>query len=292
MNKKAPIALGVIGGTGIYELEGFEIEEEKSVDTPFGKPSDAFIIGKLHGTRLAFLSRHGRGHHCIPHEINYRANIYGMKVLGVERILAISAVGSMRHDITPEDFVVVDQFFDRTRSRISTFFTNGLVAHVGFGNPTCKELSSLVTKAAKKSGASVHSRGTYLCIDGPQFSTRAESEIYRSWGVDVIGMTNLTEAKLAREAELCFCTLALVTDYDCWHEKEEDVSVQAVLNTMMHNTIKAKTTIKILASLLNKETPYQCECSSSLKGAIMTKPEKVDPEERRKLSIIVDKYLP
>lgn len=287
-----PISLGVIGGTGIYELEGFEIEEEKTMETPFGDPSDSIIIGRLKNTRLAFLTRHGRGHHRIPHEINYRANIYAMKALGISRLLSISAVGSMKEEIQPGDLVVVDQFFDRTRNRNSTFFGNGLAAHVGFGDPVCKELSSLTVRAARGSGANVHPRGTYVCIEGPRFSTRAESEIFRSWGVHIIGMTNLPEAGLAREAELCFCTLALVTDYDCWHEEEADVTVDSVLQTLKQNSQKAKATITSLATLLAESPRFECNCGSSLKGAIMTHPDKIDPNLRKKLAILVDKYLP
>ncbi len=291
MCSKHPISLGVIGGTGIYELDGFEIEEEKAVKTPFGDPSDSIIIGRLKSTRLAFLTRHGRGHHRIPHEINYRANIYAMKSLGISRLLSISAVGSMKEEIKPGDLVVVDQFFDRTRNRISSFFGNGLAAHVGFGDPVCKELSSLTIKAARGPGVTVHPRGTYLCIEGPRFSTRAESQIFRSWGVDVIGMTNLPEAALAREAELCFSTLALVTDYDCWHEEEEDVTVGSVLQTLKQNSQKAKATISTLAALLEENPGFDCTCTSSLKTAIMTHPDRIDPDLRKNLSIIVDKYL-
>ena len=291
MDPKKPISLGVIGGTGIYDLKGFQIEDELSIDTPFGKPTDAVIVGSLGETRLAFLSRHGRGHRHIPHEINYRANLYALKSLGVVRVLSISAVGSMKEEIHPGEMVVVDQFFDRTRARPSTFFENGLVAHVAFGDPVCPQLSRLVVQAAKASGAQVHASGTYLCIDGPQFSTRAESQIYRSWGVDVIGMTNLPEAKLAREAELCFSTLALVTDYDCWHEDEEDVTVDSVLQTINKNTQRAKDTISELVQRLSKGTKRECGCSTSLQGAIMTSEERVDPDTRKKLDLLVHKYL-
>ena len=226
---------GIIGGSGLYEMEGLTEVEEVEVETPFGPPSDRYIVGKLLGRPVAFLARHGRGHRLMPSELPFRANIYGLKKLGAEWIISISAVGSMREEIKPLDVVIPDQFFDRTKARISTFFGEGIVAHVGFADPFCPILSEVLYQAGMKAGAVVHRGGTYLCIEGPQFSTRAESRIYRSWGVDVIGMTNLQEAKLAREAELCYATLAMVADYDVWHESEEDVSVEMVVANLRRN---------------------------------------------------------
>ncbi len=282
--------LGVIGGTGLYEMPGLEILEERRLETPFGEPSDAFVLGRLAGQDLVFLSRHGRGHKIPPHAINYRANIYGLKALGVTEVLAISAVGSMRKEIEPGDLVVVDQFFDRTKMRASTFFDKGLVVHVSLADPVCPRLSDLLFQAALETGATVHRGGTYLCIEGPQFSTRAESHIYRSWGVDVIGMTNFTEARLAREAELCFSTLALATDYDCWHEEEADVDAKAVLAVLADNARKAAGTVTALCRIL-PQSARTCRCPSALEGAILTQSNDQDSEQLRKVSLLIDRSM-
>ncbi len=287
--------IGVIGGSGIYELDGMVDVKEVAVDTPFGKPSDAYIRGRLGDTELVFLARHGRGHGILPHEVNYRANIYGMKMLGVEWLLSLSAVGSMRVDIRPGDLVVVDQYFDRTDGRASTFFGDGVAAHVGFGDPVSPILSDLLYEAAVErvkaggGGERVHRGGTYMVINGPQFSTRAESNIYRKLGIDVIGMTALPEAKLAREAEMSYATLALSTDYDCWHQDEEDVTVEAVVAIMRKNAALAR---QIVARVVER-VPEQHECiaSRALAGAIMTDKKRIPPEARERLSAIIGKYL-
>jgi 5'-methylthioadenosine phosphorylase len=281
--------LGIIGGTAIYELEGLADVKETVVETPFGTPSDVYVQGTLGDVRLIFLARHGRGHRILPHEINYRANIYGMKALGADGVVALSAVGSMREDIRPGDMVVVDQFFDRTRMRPSTFFGQGLAGHVAFADPVCAQLSALAHRAAVAQGGTVHRTGTYLCIEGPQFSTRAESRAYRAWGADVIGMTNLPEARLAREAELCFCTVALATDYDCWHETEEDVDVTAVLEVLKANARRANALVAELCRLLPEAGP--CECSSALSNALLTARDKIPEETLKRLDLLVGKYL-
>ncbi len=281
--------IGIIGGTGLYQLEGLENIREVEIDTPFGKPSDNYIIAQLNGMAVVFLSRHGRGHRLMPSELNYRANIYGMKKLGVERIIAISAVGSMREDIKPSDIVIVDQFFDRTRGRKSTFFGDGIVAHVGFADPICPDLAQLVYQAATDVGATVHQGGTYICMEGPQFSTRAESNIYRRWGVDVIGMTNLQEAKLAREAEICFCTVAMATDYDCWHTDHDDVTVEAVIELLNKNVDIAK---KILITAIPRLTEERkCSCPNALKDAILTAPDMIPEKIKTGLKPLIGKYL-
>ncbi len=281
--------IGVIGGSGLYEIEGLKVLEEKSVDTPFGKPSDAILIGELDGQNIAFLPRHGRGHVISPTEINFRANIYALKLLGVEQIFSVSAVGSMKEDIPPGDIVIVDQFIDRTRSRPYTFFEKGIVAHVSFADPVCPALFNVAFDAAKKAGAKAHKGGTYICIEGPMFSSRAESKLYRSWGVDVIGMTNLQEAKLAREAEICYVTIALSTDYDCWHESEEAVDVAMVVATIKKNVATAKAIIK--TAVENIPAKRDCFCGSALKNAIMTDPKKIKPEVKKRLEAITGKYL-
>jgi 5'-methylthioadenosine phosphorylase len=275
------VEIGVIGGSGLYEIEGIEDLQEKTVQTPFGDPSDVFRIGKLNGVRIAFLPRHGVGHRILPSEINFRANIYGMKMLGVRRVISVSAVGSMREEITPGDIVIPDQFYDNTRKRESTFFGHGIVGHVGLADPVCADLSKQLVGAGKSAGARVHEGGTYLCIEGPQFSTRAESNIYRSWGVDIIGMTNATEAKLAREAGLCYGTIALSTDYDCWHEEEEDVRVDAVLEILRKNVDTAKQMIQLAVSpqLLRSD----CTCHEALDGAILTSPDRIPGSSREKI---------
>ncbi len=281
--------IGIIGGSGLYEMDGLEILREERISTPFGDPSDAYILGRLEGRRVAFLARHGRGHRLMPSELNFRANIFGFKQLGAEWILSASAVGSMQEDIRPQDIVIPDQFFDRTTRRASTFFGEGLVAHVSFADPTCDRLGGVLYQAGQETGARMHRGGTYLCIEGPQFSTRAESRIYRSWGVQVIGMTNLQEAKLAREAEMCYATMALVTDYDVWHETEEDVSVEAVVAVLMQNVKTARAILRRAVALVPAER--SCPCAHALRDAILTAPDRVPPALRRKLAPIVGRYL-
>ncbi len=281
--------IGVIGGSGLYELPGLSKVREVALRTPFGAPSDAFVTGELGEVRLVFLPRHGRGHRILPSEINARANIWGFKKLGAERLLSFSAVGSMKEEIAPGHLVIVDQFIDRTRGRTSTFFGGGLVGHVQFADPVCADLSAVVHRAAGAAGASVHRGGTSLCIEGPQFSTRAESRLYRSWGVDVIGMTSLPEARLAREAGLCYAAVALSTDYDCWHESEEDVTVEAVIAVMRRNVQTAQEVIRRAASDL--VAPRTCRCGSSLEGALMTAPEQVPAATYRKLELLVRPFL-
>lgn len=282
--------VGVIGGSGLYEMEGIQNVEEKVIETPFGAPSDAFITGEVNGVQMVFLPRHGRGHRFLPSEVNYRANIYGMKLLGVEQIISVSAVGSLRENIPPGDIVIPDQFIDRTRGfRKDTFFGNGVVAHVGFADPTCPALSETLFSAAKQAGASAHKGGTYICMEGPAFSTRAESHLYRSIGGDIIGMTNLTEAKLAREAEICYATIALSTDYDCWHETHEDVTVDAILEIIHKNVTMAKSIIKNAVSMICKER--SCICASSLQNAIITDRKMIPDETRKALAPIAGKYL-
>jgi 5'-methylthioadenosine phosphorylase len=283
------ISIGVIGGSGLYEMEGLTQIKTRKIATPFGRPSDDFLIGTLHGRRVAFLPRHGRGHRLLPTDINYRANIYGMKKLGVERIISVSAVGSMREEIRPGDIVVPDQFYDLTKHRRSTFFGNGVVAHVGMADPVCADLCSVLINAGMQVGATVHRVGTYICMEGPQFSTRAESLTYRQWNVDVIGMTNATEAKLAREAEICYSTIALATDYDCWHHSEEAVTVEAVLEVMKHNVETSKAMIREAVRDLPEERT--CSCGGALRNTIMT-PEKLIPAKTKKdLAPIIGKYL-
>ncbi len=286
---ESPGALGVIGGSGLYEMEGLHEVASVSVDTPFGAPSDAFVTGTLEGVPMVFLPRHGRGHRIPPSAINARANIFAMKRLGVSRIVSVSAVGSMREDIRPGDIVLVDQFFDRTHGRTGSFFGEGIVVHVLFADPVCADLSECLYGAGLEVGAKMHRGGTYMVIEGPQFSTRAESRIYRQWGVDVIGMTNLPEARLAREAEICYATLALVTDYDCWHEAEEDVSVEAVLAVLKNN---ASTAQRILhAAVRRVPNQRECPCSRALEEAILTDPDRIPPSVRRDLDLLVGKYL-
>jgi 5'-methylthioadenosine phosphorylase len=283
------VSIGVIGGSGLYEMEGLTRVTTVKVATPFGKTSDDFIIGTLHGKRVAFLPRHGRGHRLLPTDINYRANIYGMKKLGVQRIISVSAVGSMKEKIRPGDIVIPDQFTDLTKHRRSTFFGNGVVAHVGMAEPVCADLGKVLIASGKKVGARVHRNGTYVCMEGPQFSTRSESLTYRKWNVDVIGMTNATEAKLAREAEICYSTIALATDYDCWHHSEEAVTVEAVLAVMKHNVETSKAMIREAVKMLT--AGRSCGCGEALNNAIMT-PEKLIPAKTKKdLAPIIGKYL-
>src|SRR5262245_30993301 len=264
--------------------------EERVVTTPFGDPSGPYVLATLRGRRVAFLARHGKGHRLLPSELNFRANIYGFKVLGVEWILSASAVGSLREDYKPQDVVVPTQFFDRTRGRVSTFFGDGLVAHVGFAHPFCKSLSTIALDAATRAGASVHRGGTYVCMEGPQFSTLAESNAYRASGFDIIGMTNLQEAKLAREAEICYTTLALVTDYDCWHPDHDSVTVEMVIANLVQN---AKTAQQIIAGAV-ESLPFErtCECATALKHALITRPEAIPTDTKKMLAPLVSKYLP
>ncbi len=282
-------AVGVIGGSGLYEMDGLADVKSVKVRTPFGGPSDEYITGTLGETKLIFLPRHGRGHRLLPSEVNYRANIYGMKKLGAEWIISISAVGSMSEKIKPGHIVIVDQFFDRTRGRQSSFFGNGIVGHVEFADPVCPDLNRVLHRAAVKAGATVHMGGTYICIEGPQFSTRAESRIYRKWGVDVIGMTNIPEAKLAREAEICYSTVALSTDYDCWHETEESVTVEAILETLKANVAMAREIIRHAAPAVPKERG--CKCASALKYAVITDRKKIPAKTKKDLSLILGKNL-
>ena len=284
------MVIGVIGGSGLYEIEGLTDIEEVKVETPFGDPSDLYITGTLDGVKLVFLPRHGRGHKLLPSEVNYRANIFGMKKLGVERIISVSAVGSMKEEIVPGHIVIPDQFFDRTQGkRASTFFGDGLVGHTQFADPICSEMADLVHAAAVEAGATVHKGGTYICIEGPNFSTRAESNIYRSWGVDIIGMTNIPEARLAREAEICYTTVALATDYDCWYEGHDDVSVEAVIAVIKKNVAMARNIIRIAAGMVAKSR--LCACNQALKFAMMTSPDEIPAETRQKLDLLIGKYL-
>jgi 5'-methylthioadenosine phosphorylase len=281
--------IGIIGGSGLYEMEGLEDVREEVVRTPFGEPSDRYILGRLQGRPVAFLARHGRGHRRMPSELNFRANIFGFKVLGVEWILSASAVGSMREEIKPLDILIPDQFFDRTTQRVSTFFGDGLIAHVSMADPTCPILGEILYRAGREIGATVHRGGTYICIEGPQFSTRAESRVYRSWGVDVIGMTNLQEAKLAREAEICYATMALVTDYDVWHTTEEDVNVEAVVRILLQNVKTAQAMIRVAVGKIPETRT--CPCAQALRDAIITARHAIPAQVRRDLAPIVGKYL-
>jgi len=281
--------IGIIGGSGLYSMPGFETQEEVHLETPFGRPSDNYVLGKLGGHRVAFLARHGRGHRLSPSELNFRANVYGMKSLGVERIISLSAVGSLKDEHHPLDFVIPDQFFDRTRGRVSTFFGDGLVAHVSFAHPVCPELSLVVADACAATGVNVTRGGTYLCMEGPAFSTRAESLVYRSWGMDVIGMTNLQEAKLAREAEICYVTIAMVTDYDCWHPDHDAVTVNEIITHLVKN---AENACKVVAQAVAKiPAARSCQCGSALSHAIITDRKMVPEATRRKLGILIDKYF-
>src|SRR6476646_3396965 len=280
-----------MGGSGLYSMTGLTDIREVKVQTPFGEPSDAYVLGTLEGRKVAFLARHGRGHRILPSEINFRANIYGMKDLGVERILSLSAVGSLKEEHKPTDFVIPDQFIDRTIHRISTFFGHGIVAHVAFGDPICPEAAEAFTQSCKDIGVVGKKGGTYICMEGPQFSTRAESNLYRSWGADVIGMTNLQEAKLSREAEICYATMALVTDYDCWHESHEDVTVETVLAYLAKNAKTAQTILRnSIVPAANRKR--DCPCGSALQYAIMTQPSAMTAEARRRLAPLISKYVP
>ncbi len=285
----AKSVVGVIGGSGLYQMQGLEKVREVEVKTPFGRPSEKFIKGMVGETEMVFLPRHGKGHRWLPTEVNFRANIFAMKKLGVERIVSVSAVGSLRQEIAPGDIVIPDQFIDRTTQRPSTFFGKGIVAHVSLADPFCKDLSEILATAATSEGGKVHSRGTYLCMEGPQFSTRAESRLYRSWDADVIGMTNLQEAKLAREAEICFGTLALATDYDCWNQAAGDVEIDNVLAVLRQNVALAQKTIRRAVTLLTESRT--CACAASLKDAIITERSRIPKKIRLDLRPIIGKYL-
>jgi 5'-methylthioadenosine phosphorylase len=282
--------IGIIGGSGLYEMEGFTERREVSVRTPFGDPSDAIVLGRLEGRAVAFLPRHGRGHRLLPSELNYAANVFALKTLGVERILSVSAVGSLKDEYEPLHIVVPDQFVDRTTQRRSTFFGRGLVAHVAFAHPFCPDVSAVAHEACREAGATAHRGGTYVCIEGPMFSTRAESELYRSWGMDVVGMTNLQEAKLAREAEICYATLAMVTDYDCWHPEHASVTADQVIANLVRNTATAKAVLRAALRRL-PDRRGACECASALAHALVTAPELVPEPVKRELAPIIGKYL-
>jgi len=281
--------IGIIGGSGLYSMPGFEAAEEIVIKTPFGDPSDNYVLGTLAGKHVAFLTRHGRGHRLSPSELNFRANIYGMKSLGVERIISLSAVGSLKEEHRPLDFVIPDQFFDRTRGRISTFFGEGLVAHISFADPICPQLADVVSYACMSTGVNTKKGGTYLCMEGPAFSTKAESNVYRSWGMDVIGMTNLQEAKLAREAEICYVTVAMVTDYDCWHPHHDAVTVTDIIGNLMKNAENACAVVA--AAVAAMPSVRNCKCGSALAHAILTDKAAVPAATRQKLGILVDKYF-
>ncbi len=284
-----PVRIGVIGGSGLYDMAELTAREEVAVSTPFGAPSAALVVGTLAGQRVAFLARHGAGHRLLPSELNFRANLFAMKTLGVEWIVSASAVGSLQEQYRPLDIVIPDQFLDRTRGRVGTFFGRGLVAHITFAHPVCRRLTGIVSESARTTDARVHVGGTYVCMEGPQFSTLAESRLYRSWGMDIIGMTNLQEAKLAREAEICYATLALVTDYDCWHPDHDHVTVDMIVQNLVRNAATAQAVIKAVVERLPVDRT--CECATALASAIITRPEAMSPETRKQLAPLVSKYL-
>ena len=281
--------IGIIGGSGLYSMPGFEAQEEVFIDTPFGRPSDNYVVGTLAGRKVAFLVRHGRGHRILPSELNFRANIYGMKSLGVERIVSLSAVGSLKEEHRPLDFVVPDQFYDRTRGRVSTFFGEGLAVHISFADPVCPELAEVVTNACLKARVNVKKGGTYLCMEGPAFSTKAESNVYRSWGMDVIGMTNLQEAKLARESEICYATVAMVTDYDCWHADHDAVTVDQIVARLMKNAENARKVVAEAVAIMPADRG--CKCGSALASAIITDRMLVSEATRATLGALIEKYF-
>ncbi len=281
--------IGIIGGSGLYSMPGFEAQTEVALSTPWGSPSENYVVGRLCGREVAFLTRHGRGHRIMPSELNFRANIYGFKLLGVERIISLSAVGSLKEEHHPLDFVIPNQFVDRTRGRPSTFFGDGLVAHISFADPVCPQVAGVVFEAARAAGVSAKQGGTYLCMEGPAFSTKAESNLYRSWGMDVIGMTNLQEAKLAREAEICYATVAMVTDYDCWHEDHDAVTVEQIISNLLKN---AENACKVVASAVaSMPAARECKCGSALSHALITDRAAISPAARQKLDLLVGKYL-
>ncbi len=284
------VQIGIVGGSGLYDMAEVTDRSEVTLTTPFGDPSGPYLLGTLRGKRVAFLARHGAGHRLSPSELNFRANIFGFKQLGVEYLLSASAVGSLRQEYKPLDLVIPDQFFDRTKGRVSTFFSGGLVAHVGFAHPFCTRLSAVAYASGMAIGATIHKGGTYVCMEGPQFSTKAESNLYRSWGMDIIGMTNLQEAKLAREAEICYSTIALVTDFDCWHPDHDSVTVDMIVANLTQNAVTAQ---RLIAQAV-EQLPFErtCECATALRFALITRPDAVPAETRRALAPIIGKYLP
>ena len=282
---------GIIGGSGLYDMQGVEVIDTLNIDTPYGAPSDALTLASIHGQEVVFLPRHGRGHHTPPHKVNYRANIYAMKLAGVTRIISISAVGSLRQDIEPGHFVLVDQFVDRTHGRKSTFFDGPIVAHVPMGDPSCNCLRSNLLAACDDANITTHHTGTYLTMQGPQFSTRAESELYRSWGMDVIGMTNMPEAKLAREAEICYATVAMSTDYDCWHEEEEDVSVQSIIEVMEGNVRKAQQMLQHYFNNTGANDTCKCGCTTALEQGIFADLKAQSDEALRPVHALLERFL-
>src|SRR5438105_2057302 len=281
--------IGIIGGSGLYSMPGLERTSEWRVKTPFGEPSDALVLGTLEGKRVAFLARHARGHRLLPSEINYRANLYAMKLAGVTRVISVSAVGSLREDLRPLEFLIPDQFYDRTRLRVSTFFGDGIVAHVGFDKPTCPQLSGVIGSACDAAGVTAHRGGTYICIEGPQFSTLAEAHVHRQLRFDVIGMTNVTEAKLAREAELCYATIAMITDYDCWHPEHASVTLEQIIGNLNRNDERACNVIRQAMRAMPAER--ECKCGRALAHAIVTEPAAVPAATRRRLAAIIGKYI-
>lgn len=286
---KTEPSIGIIGGSGLYEMSGLTETKEISVKTPFGDPSDAIVVGTLQGKRVAFLARHGRGHRILPSEINFRANVYAMKLLGVERIISVSAVGSLMEDLQPGEFLVPDQFVDRTKNRVSTFFGAGLVAHVGFDKPTCGQVSGVLADASVHCGVMVHRKGTYVCIEGPQFSTLAEANMHRQLRFEVIGMTNVTEAKLAREAEICYATIAMITDYDCWHPEHESVTASQIIATLVQNAENAQRVLREAVRTMPEER--SCKCEAALKHALVTDMKLVPKATKKKLEAIIGKYI-
>ncbi|HET7103043.1 MAG TPA: S-methyl-5'-thioadenosine phosphorylase [Terracidiphilus sp.] len=281
--------IGIIGGSGLYSMPGFTGVHEEQVETPFGSPSDPFVLGELEGRKVAFLARHGRGHRILPSELNFRANIYAFKKLGVDRILSVSAVGSLKEEHKPTHFVVPDQFIDRTHHRISTFFGQGIVGHVAFGDPVCATVARTAAAACASAGVTATLGGTYVCMEGPQFSTRAESNLYRSWGADVIGMTNLQEAKLAREAEICYATVAMVTDYDCWREGHDAVTIEEIVAALHQNAENAARVVK--AAVASMPVERNCACASAARFAILTQPDAIPPAAKENLRLLFGKYL-
>ena len=288
-NRREPVRLAVIGGSGLYTMSGLAGTREWRVRTPFGAPSDAIVVGELEGRRVAFLARHGRGHRILPSEINFRANIYALKLLGVEQIISVSAVGSLREELRPMEFLIPDQFFDRTRLRISTFFGDGLVAHVSFDKPTCRRLSAALGDACDRAGVKAHRGGTYVCMEGPQFSTLAESHVYRQLRFDIIGMTNLTEAKLAREAEICYASVAMITDYDCWHPEHDSVTGAQVMEYLSRNTENVQKVIR--EAVRSVSDARDCRCGSALAHALITDPKLIPAATKKRLAAIIGKYI-
>jgi 5'-methylthioadenosine phosphorylase len=281
--------IGIIGGSGLYAMPGLSNPHQIEVDTPFGAPSDAFVAGELEGRQVVFLARHGRGHRLLPTELNFRANIFAMKKLGVERIISVSAVGSLKLEHKPTEFVIPDQFIDRTSLRPSTFFGEGIVGHVSFGDPVCATVAKVIQHGAESAGVVAKQGGVYVCMEGPQFSTRAESNLYRSWGADIIGMTNLQEAKLAREAEICYATMAMVTDYDCWHDGHDAVTVEQVIAVLHQNSANAAKAVRSAVAVMPSERT--CACATALKFAILTSPETIPAATRNKLDLLLSKYI-